>query len=114
VGKARRGAFWQDRYHATAVQTGEHLARCLVYVDLNMVRAGVVEHPALWEIGVYQRSSSSVRATASSIARRWPRRWRSPFRICPLSDGAHILREAPAAYAARSEAEMVPIGRNFT
>jgi len=40
--KARRGAFWEDRYHATAVESGEHLARCLVYIDLNMVRAGVV------------------------------------------------------------------------
>ncbi len=51
--KGRRGAFWQDRYHATAVQTGEHLARCLVYIDLNMVRAGVVGHPAHWEVGGY-------------------------------------------------------------
>jgi putative transposase len=51
--KARGGAFWQDRYHATAVETGEHLARCLVYIDLNMVRAGVVAHPAHWEVGGY-------------------------------------------------------------
>jgi putative transposase len=47
--KNRNGAFWEDRYHATAVETGAHLARCLVYVDLNMVRAGVVPHPAGWE-----------------------------------------------------------------
>lgn len=51
--KDRGGAFWEDRYHATAVETGEHLARCLVYIDLNMVRAGVVQHPAQWEIGGY-------------------------------------------------------------
>ena len=51
--KARGGAFWEDRYHATAVESGEHLARCVVYVDLNMVRAGVVTHPAQWEIGGY-------------------------------------------------------------
>jgi len=23
--KGRKGAFWQDRYHATAIETGEHL-----------------------------------------------------------------------------------------
>jgi putative transposase len=46
--KQRKGAFWEDRYHATAVETGEHLRRCLVYIDLNMVRAGVVDHPAEW------------------------------------------------------------------
>ena len=44
--KHRHGAFWEDRYHATAVERGEHLARCLIYVDLNMVRARVVAHPA--------------------------------------------------------------------
>lgn len=47
--KRRNGAFWEDRYHATAVQTGDHLIRCLSYIDLNMVRAGAVEHPADWE-----------------------------------------------------------------
>jgi putative transposase len=51
--KRRGGAFWEDQYHATAVETGEHLARCVVYVDLNMVRAGVVPHPAEWEVGGY-------------------------------------------------------------
>jgi REP-associated tyrosine transposase len=44
--KKRKGAFWEDRYHATAVETDEHLAKCIVYIDLNMVRAGVVRHPA--------------------------------------------------------------------
>jgi len=41
-------AFWEDRYHATAVEKEGHLFRCLVYIDLNMVRAGVVEHPSQW------------------------------------------------------------------
>jgi putative transposase len=35
--KQRKGAFWEDRYHATAVEAGGHLARCLVYIDLNRV-----------------------------------------------------------------------------
>jgi REP element-mobilizing transposase RayT len=38
--KARVGAFWEDRYHATAIESGAHLHRCVVYIDLNMVRAG--------------------------------------------------------------------------
>ena len=46
--KARQGAFWEDRYHATAIETDAHLHRCLVYIDLNMVRAGVVRHPRQW------------------------------------------------------------------
>ncbi len=35
--KREIGAFRQDRYHATAVETGEHLKKCIVYIDLNMV-----------------------------------------------------------------------------
>jgi len=46
--KKRKGAYWEDRYHATAVESGEHLARCMVYIDTNMVRAGVVSHPSMW------------------------------------------------------------------
>jgi putative transposase len=46
--KRRKGGFWEDRYHATAVQTDHHLVQCIVYMDLNMVRAGVVKHPSQW------------------------------------------------------------------
>lgn len=50
----RSGAFWDGNYHATAVDTGTHLWKCLVYIDLNMVRAGAVKHPADWEYCGYQ------------------------------------------------------------
>ena len=49
--KSRKGAYWEDRYHATAVQADSHLAQCMVYIDLNMVRAGVVDHPRQWRWG---------------------------------------------------------------
>lgn len=52
--RRRRGAFWEGRYHATAVETGEHLRRCLVYIDLNMVRAGRVQHPREWDTCGYK------------------------------------------------------------
>ena len=51
--KNRRGAYWEDRYHATAVESGDQLARCLVYIDTNMVRAGVVSHPSKWPFSGY-------------------------------------------------------------
>jgi len=49
--KVRKGAFWEDRYHATAIERNEHLIRCLMYIDLNMVRAGAVKHSSEWETG---------------------------------------------------------------
>ena len=51
--KNRKGAYWEDRYHATAVENGAHLARCMVYIDTNMVRAGVVSHPSMWSFSGY-------------------------------------------------------------
>ena len=47
--KDRADAFWGDNYHATLVEDGEYLWRCLCYIELNMVRCGVVEHPRDWE-----------------------------------------------------------------
>jgi putative transposase len=52
--KRRDGAFWQDRYHATAVDNDDHLLRCMAYIDLNMVRANVVAHPADWDESGYR------------------------------------------------------------
>jgi putative transposase len=47
--KKRTGPFWEDQYHCTIVESGEHLWRCLRYLALNMVRAGRVTHPSEWE-----------------------------------------------------------------
>jgi putative transposase len=51
--KRRTGAFWEDRYHATAVEANSHLMRCMTYIDLNMVRAGAVNHPSEWDTSGY-------------------------------------------------------------
>ncbi len=59
--KNRQGAFWEDRYHATTIETGKHLQRCLVYLDLNMVRARVVGHPEDWSHGGYHEIQGNRR-----------------------------------------------------
>lgn len=46
--KDRRGAYWEDRYNCTMIDSGRHLWNCVQYVDLNMVRAGVVKDPVEW------------------------------------------------------------------
>jgi putative transposase len=47
--KGRLNAFWGDNFHATLVEGGQYLWRCLQYVELNMVRCGRVSHPREWE-----------------------------------------------------------------
>jgi putative transposase len=46
--KERCNAFWGDPYHATLVEGGDYLWQCLCYIELNMVRCGVVKHPRDW------------------------------------------------------------------
>jgi putative transposase len=51
--KRREGAFWRGRFRPTLVQSGTHLSRCFFYIEMNMVRAGVVSHPSQWVGGAY-------------------------------------------------------------
>ncbi|HMO03602.1 MAG TPA: transposase [Kiritimatiellia bacterium] len=60
--KQRQGAMWEHPYQCTLIQDGEHLLNCLCYIDLNMVRAGVVSHPRAWRwCGYDELSGTRVR-----------------------------------------------------
>ena len=52
--KRREGSVWGGRFHSTLVESGEHLCRCLFYIEMNMVRAQVVTHPTQWLGGSYK------------------------------------------------------------
>lgn len=54
IRKGRRGAFWEGGYKSTMIDSGEYLWDCMKYIDLNMVRAGVIRHPREWEWGGYR------------------------------------------------------------
>lgn len=55
----REGAFWSGRYHATLIESGNHLSECLFYIDYNMMRAKVVSHPSEWKHGGYHDISGN-------------------------------------------------------
>jgi putative transposase len=42
----RTGTLWEGRYRSTLVQAERYLLACMVYIDLNPVRAGMVPEPA--------------------------------------------------------------------
>lgn len=44
----RTGTLWEGRYRATVVQDDRYLLTCMAYIDLNPVRAGLVQRPADW------------------------------------------------------------------
>ena len=41
----RRGTLWGERFKIVIVENGETLINCLAYIDLNPVRAAIVERP---------------------------------------------------------------------
>ncbi len=57
----RTGTLWEGRYRATVVHAEDYLLTCMRYIEMNPVRAGMVEHP-----GDYPHSS--YRANAQGIA----------------------------------------------
>ena len=41
----RTGTLWEGRYRCTVIEPDRHLLACMVYIDLNPVRAGLVHAP---------------------------------------------------------------------
>jgi putative transposase len=46
---ARQGRFWGERFKSTLLEDEKHVVDCLLYVELNPVRAGIVAQPEAYE-----------------------------------------------------------------
>jgi putative transposase len=44
----RRGRFWADRFKSVFLENNKAVLDCMLYVELNPVRAGLVERPEEW------------------------------------------------------------------
>jgi putative transposase len=44
----RTGTLWEGRYHACVIQSGDYFLACQRYIELNPVRAGMVEDPGVY------------------------------------------------------------------
>jgi putative transposase len=42
----RTGTLWEGRYEACLVDDEQYLLACYTYIELNPVRASMVDHPA--------------------------------------------------------------------
>jgi putative transposase len=56
----RTGTLWEGRYRATPVETDAYLLRCHVYIELNPVRAGMVEAPGAYIWSSYRTNALGV------------------------------------------------------
>lgn len=100
----RTGTLWEGRYKASLVDSEAYLLTCMRYIELNPVRAGMVEHP-----GEYRWSSyaSNAQGRASSLIAPHPlylalgdnteprlHAYRELFRYTIDADTIHEIRES--------------------
>jgi len=63
------GSIWEGRYKASLVQEGHYLLSCMRYIEMNPVKAGMVQHP-----GEYPWSSYHHNAGQKNISLLSPHR----------------------------------------
>lgn len=49
-----RGRFWAERFKSTILATAEAVEDCMLYVELNPLRAGLVKRPENWRYGSFR------------------------------------------------------------
>lgn len=52
--EGRRGTLWESRYKSSAIQTENYLLACCRYVELNPVRARIVDEPGQYRWSSYR------------------------------------------------------------
>lgn len=60
----RKGALWEGRFRASPVDSDRYCLACYRYIELNPVRAGIVQHPDAYRWSSHGANST---ATASSL-----------------------------------------------
>ena len=113
----RTGTLWEGRYKSTLIQDDKYLLTCMVYIDLNPVRAGMVSspvdfqwsshkcyigqqtipfitpHPLLWTLGntPFARETAYSKLVASGLAAQHQAELtESAFKGWALGDAAFI------------------------
>lgn len=57
------GHFWQDRFKSQAIGKDPYFIQCGKYIELNPVRAGLVNHPKDYRFSSYQHYANGKRNT---------------------------------------------------
>lgn len=53
----RTGTLWEGRYKATLIDSEAYLLTCMRYIELNPVRAGMVDHPSQYPWSSYHHNA---------------------------------------------------------
>jgi len=56
----RTGTLWESRYKSSLIDEDNYLLKCMRYIELNPVRANMVNHPREYRWSSYQCNGNSV------------------------------------------------------
>ena len=56
----RTGTLWEGRYKSSLVDTDQYVLACYRYIEMNPVRAGMVQHPADYRWSSYRANAQSI------------------------------------------------------
>lgn len=95
---ARKGTLWADRFKSVLVQSGGCLRTMAAYIDLNPVRAGLVEKPEDYRWCGYSEALAGSKRMRRGLCRvvNWPiDNWESPGKRAGRTEqsGSEIYRE---------------------
>lgn len=90
----RRGTLWQDRYKSLLVEDGEALCTIAAYIDLNPVRAGLVDDPKDYRwcgyaeaLGGSKRARRALCLVLGVTVASWEKTGRRAYRNLLLGEG---------------------------
>ncbi len=100
----RTGTLWEGRYKATPIDSEQYLLTCMRYIELNPVRAGMVDHPGEYPWSSYPANAQGKEdtlITPHSLYRRLGRTdnerqaaYRQLFRAQLSKSDIEAIREA--------------------
>lgn len=79
----RTGTLWEGRYRSTLLDTESYLLTCYRYIELNPVRAGLVDHPKAYPWSSYRCNALGAFDQLVTPHALYQRLWRTtPQRQC--------------------------------
>ncbi len=63
----RKGTLWEERFRSMLVQSGDALMTMAAYIDLNPIRAGMVEKPEAYRWSGYAEATGGRRMAQSAL-----------------------------------------------
>jgi len=74
----RCGGLWEGRYKCNVIESQSYLLACMRYIELNPVRAGMVDHPAKYRWSSYAANALGVSNAVLAIHAEYKALGRSP------------------------------------